>query len=46
MVLIGLIIVAVVLVALRVPWVPGIQCGCRCQCQPQARTGQCPNTQA
>jgi hypothetical protein len=43
MVLIGLIIVAVVLVALRVP---GIQWGCRRQCQPQARTGQRPDTQA
>jgi hypothetical protein len=45
MVLIGLI-VAVVLIAFRVPGVPGIQWSCRCQCQPQARTGQRPDTQA
>jgi hypothetical protein len=46
MVLIGLIIIAVVLMALQVPGVPDIQRSCRCQCQPQARTGQRPDAQA
>ena len=46
MVLIGLIIIAVVLMALRVPGVPGIQRSCRRQCPLQARTGQRPDTEA
>ena len=45
MVPIGLIIIAV-LMALRVPGVPGIQWSCRCQCQPRARTGERPGTHA
>ena len=47
MVLTGLIIIAVVLTALMVPGVPGIQRKLPArQCQPQARTGQRPDTQA
>jgi len=46
MVLIGLIIIAVALMALMMPGCRVSSGSCRRQCQPQARTGQRPDTQA